>query len=215
MNGIIVHDELTQDFILENETDNIKFIKYTPGNYSIFEERWIAYYLLLIHHNFKSIFFTDGNDVQITTDPFKRHNQEKLYIGRDEANRFADSEWILQELDKFEKDSNISAPKSLKLQPLYNAGVVGGNRNLLLNLIHEIIELTFLTETDNHKDMTLLNWAIHRLLKPNLCTKFNINKFVNKEKDFSKNNPKIFSGFPLNSMFNKFETNSKATFIHK
>ena len=48
LNGIIIHDELPKDFIQKYENDKIKFIKYSTGNYSIFEERWIAYYLILL-----------------------------------------------------------------------------------------------------------------------------------------------------------------------
>ena len=214
--GIVVHDGLDDEFIQEYETEKIKFIKFNAGNYSIFEERWIAYFLLLKVSNLKFAFFTDANDVIITRDPFEAHSdKEKLYVGRDQANRIKDSGWMLEELEQFENDSSYKAPQSFKYQSVYNAGVVGGTKSTLILLIEQIIHFTFLTKTDNHKDMTLINLSIHYLFKPKLSWQLSQDKFVDPSNDFGMVNKNIVTGYPLNSKFQAFESNSKATFIHK
>ena len=63
--------------------------------------------------------------------------------------------------------------------------------------------------------MILLNWAIHKLLKPDLCYDYNPNKLVNSTNDFAKNQPTIFFVYSLNFRFNKYDYKPNATFINK
>jgi hypothetical protein len=45
--GIILHDGLEKEFIERYQNDQIQFRYCEMGNYSIFEERWLLYHLLL------------------------------------------------------------------------------------------------------------------------------------------------------------------------
>ena len=214
--GIIIHDGLNEEFIKTYSTTKIKFVKFNYGNYSIFEERWIGYYLLLKKTNIEKVFFTDCNDVIITADPFSKLkiNKEKLYVGRDQADRFGDSGWITDELDKFEIDSGLKAPKTLYHQPLFNAGVVGGDKKILSIYISQILNLLFHSKSEDHKDMTLVNWAIHNMFVMPLKDKGET-VLVDVQNDFAKQCDYIISGYPLNSPFKSFEFDSDAIFIHK
>lgn len=217
LKGVVVHDGLEEAFIEKYQNEFVQFRKYVAGNYSIFEERWVAYYLFLSKAtSIKRAFFTDANDVYITANPFSFATAENiLYVGRDNANRVRHTGWLLQELETFEKDSGYKSPQSFLYQPVYNAGVVGGSRAVLLFFISKMIGLLLKTQTNYHKDMTLVNLVIHDYFSPTLTYSANEAKLTDPENDLVACAPHLFSGFPLNSGFKKFEFESKAIFIHK
>lgn len=215
--GIILHDGLEQDFIDHYQTDNIQFRFCELGNYSIFEERWLLYHILLKQlPNLKRVFFTDSNDVYITKNPFQIINTETtLFVGRDNANRIKDSGWLKEECDQYLKESNYKIPPSYSYQWVYNAGVVGGSRNLLVFLTCEMSMLIFGATSTHHKDMTLLNIIIHKNFYPKLSSKNWNQKFVDKSKDSNALHQNLITGFPFNSGFKDLDLNSTALFIHK
>jgi hypothetical protein len=216
LNGIIIHDGLDQEFIDEYKNNYIQFRKCVYGNYSIFEERWFAYYLFLVKTNIKWVFFTDINDVVITSNPFEFASKaDTLYIGRDNASKIRKSKWLLDELENFRKDSGIRIPETYKLQHAYNAGVVGGERKVMLFFISKIIDLVLNCQTDTHKDMTLVNLIIHKYFPVKLYYDASEQPTHNGKDDINVSNENLISGFPLNSLFKNFDTNSKAIFIHK
>ncbi len=215
--GIILHDGLEKDFIKQYQNDQIQFRFCEMGNYSIFEERWLLYQILLIQlPNLTKVFFTDSNDVYITKHPFYIiNNDQALYVGRDNANRIKDSGWLKDECDKFIEESNYVIPKTYPYQWVYNAGVIGGNRSLLIFFSAEMSRLIFKAKSSHHKDMTLLNIVIHENFYPKL-SKMNWNqKLVDTNTDTISSHHNLISGYPLNSGFKDFDLNSKALFIHK
>ena len=216
LNGIIVHDGLTDEFIAQYETDKIIFVKYSPGGYSIFEERWMAFYLILSNSPIKKIFITDANDVTINFNPFERHkNNRQLFVGRDLANRVGDSQWILDEMNNFIKESNYDVNPIIVHQNLFNAGLIGGSTEIVLPIIIRTIKLTLLAKSDLHKDMSLLNIAINELIKPKINLAFYQEKIVDPNNDYAKKTNEICTGAPLNSAFQAYEINSNCTFTHK
>lgn len=217
LNGIIVHDGLDTKFIEQYQTENIKFLRYTPGQYSIFEERWMAYFLLLKSNpEIQNAFFTDGNDVTVNYDPFKRHlTTRTLFVGRDQINRVGDSKWVIDEMNAFIEESGYKVSPSIVYQPLFNAGLVGGQRKVLISLLSKIVELTLQAQSDKHKDMSLLNIAIHEIFKPKLDLKYYQEKLTNPDDDFAYCLKGIVTGALFNSPFKLFEENSKSTFSHK
>lgn len=216
LGGIILHDGIDEDFIKLHETEKIKFRYFQYGNYSIFEERWFAYYFLMSNLNLKKVFFTDVNDVFITKDPFKTHsNNELLYVGRDHVNKTRHSNWLEVELNHFKNDANFKVPFYYKFQSVYNAGVVGGNINITKALAAEIINLTLKTQTDKHKDMSLLNLSICRRFPILLNYSASEKSTIINENFENPLNGNVYSGYPLNSLFKSFNFTSDATFIHK
>ena len=143
LNGIIVHDGLTEEFISKYETEKILFIKYKPGRYSIFEERWMAYFLILKNSTIRNVFITDANDITVNSNPFERHrNKDLLYVGRDQANRVGDSQWILDEMNNFIEESNYKVNPIVLNQILFNAGILGGEVKTVLPIIQRIIRIS-------------------------------------------------------------------------
>jgi len=216
LNGIVIHDGLPQEFIRKYENEFVQFRKYDAGNYSIFEERWFAYYLFISQTNIQSSFCTDANDVYITKNPFDfATDKSVLYVGRDNANKIKDSGWIQKEMESLERDARVKLPKLFRYQKMYNAGVAGGSRKTMLSLIAKMIGFIVQTETASHKDMTILNLVIYKYFYPKLEYSINAPRITDSWNDDSAIGKNVFSGFPLNSAFKKFERESQAIFIHK
>lgn len=217
LNGIILHDGLEETFIKKHQTEKIQFRYCEMGNYSIFEERWFLYNLFISKlEKLEFAFFTDSNDVFINSNPFIQFNQDqKLYVGRDNANRIKDSGWLLDELEDFVQEANFRVPKSYFLQSAYNAGVVGGDRNVLFFLTSKMVELIMNANSSKHKDMTILNLVIHLYFLPKLNVRNLDRKLVNSSDDFDSSSRNIVTGFPFNSGFKDFDFDSKAVFVHK
>lgn len=216
LHGIILHDGLNDDFIKAYENEFVQFRKVIYGNYSIFEERWFAYYLFVKDTNVQRIFLTDCNDVIITKNPFQiKIRQETLYIGRDCTNKIYHSGWLEEERRRYEKDANTRLPTTYLYQNVYNAGVVGGSRSVILALSAEMINLTLKTNTDVHKDMTLINLVIHNHFPVVLNYSASHKRLVDPNNDPFASCENIISGYPFNSLFKGFENDSDAYFIHK
>jgi hypothetical protein len=216
LNGIIIHDGINKDFIEEYQNQFVQFREYKPGHYSIFEERWFAYYLFLSATKIRKVFFTDISDVMITANPIEIiDNPFTLFIGRDHANKIGISTWALSELNNFMEDSKYKAPKSFYFQQVYNVGIAGGSRHLILFFIARMLDLILLTTTDRFKDMTVANLVIHKYFFPKLKNRPFESATTRVEDDAHISHKYLVSGFPLNSEFGKYEMNSRAIFIHK
>lgn len=216
LNGIILHDGLNEEFIRQYENEFVQFRKVTYGNYSIFEERWFAYYQFIHIAKVKMVFLTDCNDVFITKNPFQLAlNANKLYIGRDCVNKIYHSGWLEEERKRFEKDADFQFPKTYVYQNVYNAGVVGGEASVVKAMVAEIINLTLRTQTEGHKDMTLINLVIHQHYPNQLEYRAAHKPLVNPKTDPHASQKHLVSGYPLNSLFKGYEYDSEAYFIHK
>jgi hypothetical protein len=216
INGIIIHDGIDETFIKKYQTEKIQFRKFTAGKYAVFDERWILYFMFISQTNIKRTFCTDISDVFITANPFITCNKEDvLYIGRDNANKIRHSGWILSEIDRFEKNSGYRIPASFVFQQLYNVGVVGGSRIILLFFLSKVIDMILLTESEPYKEMTVLNLVIHKYFFPKLKYFQNEPIFTDPRNDSESSHLHLVSGYPFNSEFKKYENDSKALFIHK
>lgn len=217
VSGIILHDGLESAFIECYQNDQVQFRLCEMGNYSIFEERWLLYHLLLAQlPNLKKVFFTDSNDVYITQAPFSFiTHEEALYVGRDNANRIKDSGWLKDEYDKFIEESNYPLPMTFTYQWAYNAGLAGGSRNLMYFFTAEMTKLIFQAKSAHHKDMTLLNIVIHEHFYPCLSIVNWNQQLVDTNHDSLASHQKLITGYPFNSGFKDLDLESKALFIHK
>ena len=77
--NIKVYDlNLSKEFLDKYQTEQIKFVKCTLGNYSLNDERFILYYMFFLKHKVNNILFTDGNDVIINKSPFQFFESKKV-----------------------------------------------------------------------------------------------------------------------------------------
>ena len=216
INTIIIHDGIDEQFINEYETEKIKFRIFYAGNHPIIDERWIIFYMFMMKTKIKKAFFTDIGDVIVTRSPFELISEKnQLFIGRDNANKIRLSGWILNEVKKFLKETQTKLPSSFYFQSLYNVGIVGGNRNVILFLLGNVIEHILLSDESTYKEMTIFNIVIHKYFFPKLSYSESDQIMVNSNNDADATHNHLISGFPLNSLFKEYEYNSDAFFIHK
>jgi len=216
INAIIIHDGIDQQFIDEFETEKIKFRIFYAGNHPIIDERWIIFYLFMIKTNIKKAFFTDIGDVIVTRNPFDLISEKnQLFIGRDNANKIRLSGWIMNEIKKFVTETKTTLPSSFYFQPLYNVGIVGGNRKIILFILSKVIDQILSSDESTYKEMTIFNIVIHKYFFPKITYGGSDQVIVNPENDADSTHQNLISGFPLNSLFKGYEFNSTAYFIHK
>lgn len=216
IDAIIIHDGLDDSFIDKYTTDKIKFRRFFAGNHPLIDERWIIYYLFLLKTNIKRAFFTDIGDVVLTKSPFGLISDvNKFFIGRDNANKIYLSGWILNECRNLLSEINVQLPKSFYFQPLYNVGIVGGNRQVMLFVLAKVANIILLSDPSTYKEMTVFNIVVHQNFFPYLNYQPNEKVQVDPTKDGYSTHELLVSGFPLNSAFKGFEHESEAYFIHK
>ena len=197
LNGIIFHDGLSDEFIKEYETSNIKFA-YTNSyqyDYSLNDLRFFVYLeYILKNPDIQNVFMTDGNDVTVVKNPFEL-DLNKLYVGNENGVtinhllKYKKTTGMYKKISEYE----ISRLQKFSKSPLLNAGIVGGNRYNIIKL------LTIMTD----------------YFKKDSCLKCNMNMGVLNQSVYN-NFSNYSTGEPLHSAFYGFQNDRKDVyFIHK
>ena len=170
LNGVVLHDRLSTDFIAR--FPGVKFYRVPPvRNYQIYDYRWVIYLNFLKTHPLDNCFFTDISDVRVIKDPFiqPEYSSENLYCG-DETGSLGENEWMQR---------SVYCPQLMKQRyfeeiilsdlPVLNAGIVGGGYDIMLkfvtNMAH-IVEGLKDREDDGSCDMALFNYVMHGCFIP-------------------------------------------------
>lgn len=193
---IVFHDGLSSEFINQYDLNYINFIQVPEcGFYSPHDYRWFIYENFTQNNQFNSIFFTDISDVIIASNPFLDIDDKVLYMG-DEQHHTWNNEWALPRNEYYInniEDFNLIF-NSNNNGPFLNAGVLGGNKSIVLDFLQHMVRYssTTLDKPYNTTDMILFNYVIHKHFKS------------------------IKHGAPINSIFNQHQINRKDVwFIHK
>ena len=195
LNGIIFHDGMSDEFINQYQTDKIKFefVDSSKFELSLNDQRFIVYYeYLLKNPEIKNVFMTDGNDVKIVKNPFGKF--DKLCVGS-QVNYSNENKWIQKKYNLFNNEKHFF-DYTKKNQIVYNAGILGGDRNnvlLFLKKMKEIFENLDEIQKKKNLNMVVFNYVVYNNFKNNNIT-----------------------GEKLHSKFKKYENNRKDIyFIHK
>ena len=245
LQGIVFYDTLSKEFVKKYQTEKIIFLKCKLGEFSLNDERFIIYYLFLLANKLNNVLFTDGNDVIINKPPFpflKTKRQSTIFVGRGKENKLYHSKWNVKSIKKLEAGLNVRLPNNFYEMAIYNAGIIGGNYFTSLYFPRQICSVFFRVNNDKNNNMAAMHYVLYYYFYPN-CRKgamgwfnsftdlyFKIRLFkkieslqlyflnnsqINYKKDTVALARNIFSGFPLNSDFYSFQSNSTAYIIHK
>ncbi|MDG4714323.1 hypothetical protein [Winogradskyella marincola] len=245
LEGIVFYDHLSNDFIQKYKTDHISFVKCQLGNYSLNDERFIIYYMFFLKHKADQILLTDGNDVVINKSPFECIDNKKkstIFVGRGSENKLIHSNWNLDSINRLKEGLNEELPNNFYDTAIYNAGIIGGHYTTLLYFLRQMCFVFFRVNNDENNNMAAMHYVlyyyfypnsrrlpwclIYKILNKNLKIKFqrklkfwNLEFLLNHQIDYKNDTTAvskyIFSGYPLNSRFKQFETNSNAFITHK
>ena len=186
LSGVVFHDGLSEDFVSRLSTDRIRFVPVMPGPRPLNDERFFIYHDYLQQHGeVRNVFATDLFDVAFFKDPFLLLNKSH--------DLWAGSEkrynwfWMRRRYKlSYGKMHHTS-------QKLLNAGIMGGTRENLLTLFARMTaDMTAMPPSVN-ANMAVFNKCAYDLFMPE----------------------RIFTGFPLHSVFRKYEAKGDFFIRHK
>jgi hypothetical protein len=196
LNGFIFYDNLTDEFIEEYTTENIKFIKVNPSDYSNNDWRFFCYRNFLEENNFDNVFLSDGSDVTIVKDPsliIDEFPNIDLFVCKDSIKL---NEFPYMDLhEKLNWDNLVWFLINQNRLDLINMGVVGGSYKNILHFLNNFCDTRLkLGIPDFNSDMFIGQYVFRHLLS----------------------NKNLLIGEPFTSKFKKYEIDRKDVyFIHK
>ena len=122
-------------------------------------QRWVNIrdYLIKSNHNF--IFCVDATDVEMVNNPFYELQEGKIYVG--DENQVVGCKWIIDN-HKIDNEDYREFMRKHSKSILLNAGVIGGDRETMLNFLDKLIDLYHKTKEDYQMtDMALFNFVLY------------------------------------------------------
>jgi hypothetical protein len=239
---IIFHDGLSRQFTDRYTTESIKFVRAQLGGLSLNDERYFLYYeyLLRFGQHFRQVILSDVSDVVFRDNPFSllRRHPRHLFTGRSSIDLVKYSFINYKRIRKFEKDAGLSIPDNFYNMRIFNAGTIGGSKEVVTYLLRQMVSYLLSYSTDRNHNMTVFNLCVYRfwleapklpalnmislryaLLKVIVLLENKTGRDLLPAKYYCDNETyeteAVFAGYPFTSAFKQYETNSKAYLIHK
>ena len=187
LNAVVFYDDLSPTFIEWYQRDHIQFEHRSLGKYSVNDERFLGYLdYVTAHPNLTRLFMTDLFDVQFLGDPFSVFDDEQydLYIGSEDS---LPGKWLAHKY-KISYGRLYHADK-----PVLNAGIIGGNRQPILDLLSLMAHEFRRIDSCQNINMAVFNKCVYDLFAPK----------------------RILTGYPLHSRFGHYEKTGAFLIKHK
>lgn len=189
---VVLHDGLSARFRAKFPDVYFRKVGKVPSCIQLYDYRWVLYLEFMMNEPCDNVFFTDISDVVVKRDPFYEMEEGFLYCG-DEPTTIRGCEWI-QKSEKCPVLSKLDGFEDLLRsdEQLLNAGILGGSHRIVFSFLLDMvlaIEKLRHRPIDGTVDMPIFNYVIHRF------------------------NP--VHGYPVNSVFKKYEDRNDVWFIHK
>jgi hypothetical protein len=195
LQGIIIHDGLSDEFVNKHASNNVVFYKYQVGALSLNDERYVAVDEILRSYHFRRVLITDGSDLFIKKNPFEfMKDPTLLYFGSDmpSCELVRDNPWCMRKLQQLAaiKSDMIDLEESFLRFKYVNAGVIGGWYEKMKAFV-EGLALGLSGLNDGNHNMMFMNYLLWKYGIPH------------------------FSGPPLTSPFKKYELDGNYYIVHK
>ncbi|CAH1271388.1 Hypp4637 [Branchiostoma lanceolatum] len=191
VSAVVFHDSLESEFINRVENGFVSFQR-TEARF-----RWNAtakYYVYLRHLRENSrisrVILTDISDVRFQENPFELMDLmgDQLYVGTDVDTfpNIASMGWLRKRLsscfnDGFSHGYDIPTIKSR--YNVYNAGVIGGSRELMLQFLEKLVAILDQTTPGINCNLAAVNYVLHGYFDGNIYTGFPwTSRFLRKQK---------------------------------
>jgi hypothetical protein len=193
VDAVIIHNELSDEFIDRYQTDKIQFIRWEKQNRPSYnDERFYAYYeYITLHEDITRVICTDLYDVVFYQNPFDLMNKQPEYdvfAGSEHTGKWS-AKWMINKCKEMKfptSRQNFSSPF------MYNAGIMGGTRERMLQLFKCMIDCFSQIDKRFNANMPVYNHCLDQL-------------------EFFK----IFTGFPLHNVFNSNKVTNGLYIKHK
>jgi predicted O-methyltransferase YrrM len=140
--GVVVHDGLSEDFVNEYSSGNLKFeyIKNIPAHHANYERRHFAYKAFLENHTeIERLWLVDANDIGFIKHPFEWLADTKLAVG-EEWTAYNVNKWFIDGLQYLPLEySKIILEDSGERYPV-NCGAWGGTREEVYKVLVEFCD---------------------------------------------------------------------------
>jgi len=164
LNGLILHDGLSADFITAHSTDRISFQYHDTHRWSLNDERYIGLLTVLETTEYDRVLMTDGNDVTVNKNPFEFMTKHKLYCGTDmpQVHRLRDNGSCLQKWKTLKPLLGVSDAESEQFLEFDHVavGICGGPRDLMLELFTLVSNEMHRINDDRNHNFMLINWLL-------------------------------------------------------
>jgi len=194
LNGIIFHNNFSEQTIKTYQNKNIQFVKVafdTVLNANVY--RYVVYnnFLKAYAEEIKSVFVTDIADVEVIKNPFDQphflENPDSLFCG-DEL-EILDNEWMNNHnthlRNSIEGFANYEAEN--KQKTLLNCGIIGGNLQTMLTLTNNLSNIHSQITIHNQTAYTLDMGAFNYIARTQFADQ-------------------LIHGAPVNTQFKSYET---------
>ncbi len=193
--GVVLADELEK---LPRGYSTSKVVQVDSSTMNVYYQRWVHIYQFLRENpGIRWVWCTDGTDVEVLRDPFANMTIGKLYVG--EENSSVGNTWM-KEMHPSPKLQQFIQTNRLK--PLVNAGVVGGDRNTVMELAHRIITCYEAIETERFQKRTRIKQDVGDMATFNLVV---YEYFASR----------VHHGPDITTQFKANQDNGQAKFKHK
>lgn len=127
------------------------------GSINPYFQRWLSQYQYLRDHpEIDNVFVVDVSDVTMLKNPFPELVDGKLYVGDEPTNLF--NKWMMV---NHPYDPVKSFLRSNPRNILLNCGVVGGSRDVVMKLCHDMVRLYFDNGCKDKFDMGAFNYICY------------------------------------------------------
>ena len=171
LNVIVFHDNLKNEWIkrIEMIYPRVSFIKTNLNGRSTNDARYyILWNYLVTHPEINRVFLTDLSDIQILGSPFHLMDimgNRMIYIGMDEPFYFSskESRWMNNVFARCYGNgkSNIKGTQAMAMQSLYNAGIIGGTREMMLAMLYKVLHWLDRASKTQNCNMVAVNIVAH------------------------------------------------------
>ena len=196
LNGVVFHDNLSDDFVSQYETPHVHFERVQTSEYSNNDWRFFCFYNYLQNHKFDWVFHNDGSDVTVVQDPsrlIEDHPEYDYFACKD---TFLLSEFPYLNFHRhFNWDNFMSFAMNQPQWQLINMGVIGGRYDKMFEFYKNFVRVReAMGEPQVNSDM----WILQYLLRDQI------------------EHRGVLIGEPVTSIYKGYEKDRKDVyFIHK
>ena len=175
------------ELVILTNIENVKYpFETVTSSINPYFQRWLSYYQFLRDNpDIDYVFCVDATDVELNINPFNHINPDKIYCGDEES--VLGSRWMLNY-----SSTLINYISANRTKRLLNAGVVGGSRENIMQIAHDIIREYFDSKNQLPNDMPAFNKVL-----------------------YSKYGDKIKYGREVTNKFKSFDKTGRSWFFHK
>ena len=191
LDGVVFHDGMSEEFIRKATEfyPNVVFEYVNIQSRSTNDARFYAYLnYLQTNPHIQRIICTDVSDVVFKRNPFDFMLLlgQHLYVGEDmdSTPRVGENHWVLSVFAHCKMKNSLPLfDRVRRYFYLYNAGVIGGDRVVMLNFLSRVTAVLDGTPETKNCNMAAVNYVIHAFFDDIVFTGYPLTNYFKEERE--------------------------------